>query len=140
VVACDRAFADLAGYRGATRPAVARVLADPSSDPALCLLAARGEELVGLCYCRLERSRGALGGWIEDLGVAPSERGIGLGRALLRHGVRELAARGAGSVLLGVDARNATAKGLYRATGFRVTSELVRYRLRLGREVPRRGA
>ncbi len=132
VAACDRAFADLEGYPGATRPAVARVLADPTSDPALCLLAARGAEVVGLCYCRLERSRVALGGWIEDLGVAPSARGIGLGRALLRQGLHELAARGAGSALLGVDARNATAKGLYEATGFTVRSDLARYRLRLG--------
>jgi mycothiol synthase len=132
VAACDRAFADLEGYRGATRSVVARVLADPTSDPSLCLLAARGAEVVGLCYCRLERDGDALGGWVEDLGVAPAARGIGLGRALLWQGVRELAARGASSVLLGVDARNATAESLYRATGFRATSELARYRLRLG--------
>jgi mycothiol synthase len=137
VAACDGAFADLEGYRGATRPVVARVLADESSDPSLCLLARRGGEVVGLCYCRLERSGDALGGWIEDLGVAPAARGIGLGRALLRQGVAELAARGAGSVLLGVDARNAVAKGLYLATGFKRTSELIRYRLRLDR-APRR--
>jgi mycothiol synthase len=132
VAACDRAFADLRGYRGATRSVVTRVLADPTGDPSLCLLAARGAEVVGLCYCRLEREGGALGGWVEDLGVAPAVRGIGLGRALLWQGVRELAARGAGSVLLGVDARNLPASGLYRATGFRTTSELARYRLRLG--------
>jgi mycothiol synthase len=132
VTACDRAFADLDGYRGASRPVVARVLADPSGEEALCLLAARGGEVVGLCYCRLERSAGALGGWVEDLGVAPSARGIGLGRALLRQGVRELAARGAGSVLLGVDAANTAAKRLYQASGFRVRGELARWRLRLG--------
>jgi mycothiol synthase len=131
VAACDRAFADLRGYRGASRRVVARVLADPGSDPSLCLLAARGAEPVGLCYCRLERPQGALAGWVEDLGVAASARGIGLGRALLWQGVRELAARGAGGVLLGVDAGNATAKALYQATGFRVQSELSRYRLRL---------
>jgi mycothiol synthase len=131
VAACDGAFADLEGYRGATRPVVARVLADESSDPSLCLLAWRGGEVVGLCYCRLERSGDALGGWVEDLGVAPAARGIGLGRALLRQGVAELAARGAASVLLGVDARNEVAKGLYLATGFKRTSELTRYRLGL---------
>jgi mycothiol synthase len=129
VAACDRAFADLEGYRGATRPVVARVLAHPTSDPALCLLAARGPEVVGLCYCRLERSAGALAGWVEDLGVAPWARGTGLGRALLWQGLRELAARGASSVLLGVNAANATARGLYQASGFRRTSELARYRL-----------
>ena len=131
VAACDRAFADLEGYRGATRPVVARVLADDSSDPSLCLLAWRGGEVVGLCYCRLERSGDALGGWVEDLGVAPAARGIGLGRALLRQGVAELAARGAASVLLGVDARNEVAKGLYLATGFKRTGELTRYQLSL---------
>jgi mycothiol synthase len=131
VAACDRAFADLPGYRGANRQVVARVLADPGSDPSLCLLAARGAEVLGLCYCRLERPPGALAGWVEDLGVAPPARGIGLGRALLWQAMRELAARGAGSVLLGVDAGNATAKALYQATGFRLQSELPRYRLRL---------
>jgi len=132
VVACDRAFADLAGYRGATRSVVARVLADPGGDPALCLLAARGAEVVGLCYCRLERAPGALAGWVEDLGVAPWARGVGLGRALLWQGVRELTARGASTVLLGVDAGNAIAKALYQASGFRVTTALARYRLRVG--------
>ncbi|HZD00500.1 MAG TPA: GNAT family N-acetyltransferase [Actinomycetes bacterium] len=132
VTACDRVFADLEGYRGATRPVVARVLAHPSSDPALCLLAARGREVVGLCYCRLERSGGTLGGWVEDLGVAPSARGIGLGRALLWEGLRGLAAAGAGSVLLGVDAANTTARSLYQSSGFRLASELARYRLVLG--------
>ncbi len=129
VTACDRAFADLEGYRGATRPVVASVLAHPSSDPALCLLAARGREVVGLCYCRLERSAGALAGWVEDLGVAPPARGLGLGRALLLEGVRRLAGRGAGSVLLGVDAANTTARSLYQRSGFRLASELARYRL-----------
>jgi mycothiol synthase len=129
VAACDRAFADLDGYRGATRPLVASVLAHPSSDPGLCLLAARGREVVGLCYCRLERPAEALAGWVEDLGVAAPARGLGLGRALLLEGVRRLAGRGAGSVLLGVDAANTTARSLYQRSGFRLASELARYRL-----------
>lgn len=131
VAISDRAFADLEGYRSAARPVVARILADPSSDPALCLLAVRGVEVVGLCYCRLERMGGAQGGWVEELGVAPPARGIGLGRALLFEALRQLARRGATSVQLGVNAANTIACHLYHSSGFRVSSELERWRLRL---------
>jgi len=130
--ACDRAFEDVAGYRGANRSRVARLLAHPTTDPALCLVAMRGGEVVGLNYCRLERHGDAAQGWVEDLGVARPARRVGLGRALLWQGVRELARRGAGSVLLGVDAANAPARRLYEQTGFTRSEEISQHRLVLG--------
>ena len=52
-------------------------------------------------------------------------RGIGLGRALLRHGLLELAARGAIDVGLGVDSKNPSgAVGLYERNGFEHTTSL----------------
>jgi mycothiol synthase len=127
----DRAFADLPRYRGATRANVSRLFAHPDADPTLCFLAVRDGEVVGLNFCLLEKPAGAPEGWVHDLGVAPEVRGLGLGRALLLHGVRAMARRGAGRVLLGVDATNARARRLYQRTGFVTTEELRYYRLPL---------
>jgi GNAT superfamily N-acetyltransferase len=62
-------------------------------------------------------------GWIEQLAVARSERGVGLGRALLLHALADLRAQGATSFALGVQAANANAIGLYRQAGFEVERE-----------------
>jgi ribosomal protein S18 acetylase RimI-like enzyme len=62
-------------------------------------------------------------GWIQQLAVARSARGLGLGRALLLHSLAELRARGATSLALGVQAENENAIGLYRDIGFEVARE-----------------
>ena len=62
-------------------------------------------------------------GWVEQLAVARSARGLGLGRALLLHSLAELRSRGATSLALGVQAENESAIGLYRDVGFEVDRE-----------------
>jgi ribosomal protein S18 acetylase RimI-like enzyme len=62
-------------------------------------------------------------GWITQLAVARTERGRGLGRALLVHGLTELRDAGATTFALGVQAANAHALGLYESLGFAVTRE-----------------
>jgi ribosomal protein S18 acetylase RimI-like enzyme len=62
-------------------------------------------------------------GWIDQLAVARSERGIGLGRALLLHALDDLRAHGATMFALGVQGANEAAVGLYRAAGFVVTRQ-----------------
>jgi ribosomal protein S18 acetylase RimI-like enzyme len=62
-------------------------------------------------------------GWVEQLAVARSARGLGLGRALLLHSLAELRDRGATSFALGVQGENDTAIGLYRGVGFEVERE-----------------
>jgi ribosomal protein S18 acetylase RimI-like enzyme len=62
-------------------------------------------------------------GWVEQLAVARSARGQGLGRALLLHSLAELRAHGATSFALGVQAENEHAIGLYRDVGFEVERE-----------------
>jgi ribosomal protein S18 acetylase RimI-like enzyme len=62
-------------------------------------------------------------GWIQQLAVARSARGLGLGRALLLHSLAELCSRGATSLALGVQAENEKAIGLYRDIGFEVGRE-----------------
>jgi mycothiol synthase len=131
VEACDRSYAHLAHYRGATRSQVARVLAHADADPALCLLAFRDGEPVGFSFCLAERRAGVVEGWVHDLGVAPAEQGLGLGRALLHQGILALRERGAGRVLLGVDAANHRARNLYGRTGFRLIETFGYHRLHL---------
>jgi ribosomal protein S18 acetylase RimI-like enzyme len=53
------------------------------------------------------------------IGLAPFARGRGLGRPLLRHGLRLLHARHERSITLAVDQRNAPALALYESEGFR---------------------
>jgi ribosomal protein S18 acetylase RimI-like enzyme len=62
-------------------------------------------------------------GWVEQLAVARSERGLGVGRALLLHSLAELLSRGASSLATGVQAQNENALGLYRDVGFTVERE-----------------
>jgi ribosomal protein S18 acetylase RimI-like enzyme len=62
-------------------------------------------------------------GWIQQIAVARSARGLGLGRALLLHSLAELLTRGATSLALGVQAENENAIGLYRDVGFEIARE-----------------
>jgi ribosomal protein S18 acetylase RimI-like enzyme len=62
-------------------------------------------------------------GWIEQLAVARSARGQGLGRALLLHSLAELRSRGATALALGVQGENENASRLYRDIGFEVMRE-----------------
>jgi ribosomal protein S18 acetylase RimI-like enzyme len=62
-------------------------------------------------------------GFVNTLAVAVSERGRGLGRALLLQGLRDLERAGADGLTLGVEAANEAALGLYRSVGLKVESE-----------------
>ena len=85
-------------------------------DPALWFLAERGGDLVG---CALHWKPMQASGWVKDLVVRDDERGAGLGKALLHHGFRAYAERGAARVGLKVDANNPTgAPQLYERVGF----------------------
>jgi GNAT superfamily N-acetyltransferase len=64
------------------------------------------------------RDRSGLGA-IQNLGVAPSHRGRGLGEALLLRALKGFRACGLGTGVLEVTARNDPAVRLYRRLGFR---------------------
>jgi ribosomal protein S18 acetylase RimI-like enzyme len=85
-------------------------------DPELWLLAERDGELVGAAlHWRPTQGRG----WVKDLVVAESERGRGLGTALLHAGFKAYKERGATQVGLKVDSVNPTgAVQLYERVGF----------------------
>jgi mycothiol synthase len=85
--------------------------------PDLMLVASMdGGDVVGASY--QQESEGV--GWVADLAVRRSHQRRGIGRALLRHALADLARRGFGVVQLNVDARNESgASGLYESVGMR---------------------
>ncbi len=93
-----------------------RISAD-SFNPDLWLLAFEGEELAGVCLCRLVEGSG----WVDSLGVRAPWRRRGLGLALLRHAFAELHRHGATDVGLSVDVESSTgAPRLYERAGMSV--------------------
>lgn len=84
------------------------------------LLARRDERLVGVAIVRTF-SDGM--GWISQLAVAPAERGLGLGRALVSESFRRLVGGGASAVGLGVSAANRGALRLYLGLGLDIDRE-----------------
>ncbi|HST17745.1 MAG TPA: GNAT family N-acetyltransferase [Gaiellaceae bacterium] len=86
-------------------------------DPQMWFLAERGGALVA-CVLHWRATTGG-NGWVKDLVVRESERGRGLGKALLQHGFHAYRDRGAARVGLKVDADNPTgAPQLYERVGF----------------------
>ena len=92
------------------------------------VLAYRGERGAGFCRCVLHADRGEVAG----MGTIQAERGIGLGRALLRWGVEWLERANASRVTLLVDGENESALKLYRSEGF----DVVRTRVAWSRPNP----
>ncbi len=94
----------------------------PGFDPALWLVAVEGEAIAGIVLCRIHDEDPATG-WVTILGVRREWRRRGLGEALLRAGFAELARRGCGRAVLGVDAESLTgAHRLYERTGMHVAA------------------
>jgi ribosomal protein S18 acetylase RimI-like enzyme len=85
-------------------------------DPRLWFLVEREDELVA---CALHWREHQRRGWVKDIVVSESERGRGLGKALLHEGFRAYATRGVERVGLKVDSTNPTgALRLYEKVGF----------------------
>lgn len=90
------------------------------------------ERLVAFTRIETEPEEHGLLGEVSLIGVLPAWRGRGLGRELLRWGVTDLRARGAGRIVLAVEAANERATGLYRAHGFVPIIEWPHWELPLG--------
>jgi GNAT superfamily N-acetyltransferase len=116
---------DLAPYRAAFE----RILADPNQHQ---LVAELGGEVVGTMQLTvipgLSRS-GATRTLIEAVRVRASERGSGLGSALIRHAVEESRRLGADLVQLTSDAGREDAHRFYERLGF--TGSHVGFKLNL---------
>lgn len=94
-------------------------------DPELVILA-RGDGGVGpVVGCALTRTFAGKMGWVSQLGVTRSARGLGLGRAILVEACHRLATNSIDMIGLGVEAENANALGLYRSVGLDIAREWV---------------
>jgi len=103
----------------------ALLLHDASFRADLAVLARRDGgtgPVAGVAMCRT--FAGGVG-WVHQLAVGRPDRGLGLGRALLVESFHRLAATGAHTLGLGVEAENTTALGLYRSVGLEVVREWV---------------
>jgi len=86
-------------------------------EPALWRLAWEDRRLVGALTAAVRGDQA----WVMELGVCRAARGRGIGAALLQGAFEAFAARGVPSVVLVVDAANATgATALYERVGMRV--------------------
>lgn len=85
-------------------------------DPSVWFLVERDGDLVACAlHWKVHQGRG----WVKDIVVRESERGQGLGKALLQHAFRTYADQGASTVGLKVDSTNPTgAPQLYERVGF----------------------
>lgn len=105
-----------------TEPVIRAANAAPEFDPRDILLVAPAddpERVVAFCRARLYPDDRPPYGEVKLIGVLPPWRGRGLGRALLRWGVRHLQDRGVPTISLAVSAANEHALRMYEAHGFR---------------------
>jgi mycothiol synthase len=121
------AFAHHPEQGGLTRRDLEDREAEPWFDPAGFFLAFRGAALVGFHWTKTHAAEAL--GEVYVVGVAPTEQGSGLGRALTATGLRHLAAdRGLPTAMLYVDADNAPAVAVYERLGFTTHETDLMYR------------
>ena len=103
-----------------------RFLVSQLTNPeSVVLVAERSGEVVGYIWADVEGIswkdlRGPCG-FVHDIFVDESARGLGAGRALLRAAVEWIRAQGRSQVVLWTKTRNDHAKSLFRNVGFRTT-------------------
>ena len=101
------------------------ILAGSWFDAALVVVARNDDGRGPLEGCAVARTFTGGVGWVSQLGVARTARGLGLGRALLIESCRRLAGTELRIIGLGVEAENASALGLYRSVGFEIAREWI---------------
>jgi mycothiol synthase len=116
VCAYNDSFANHYNHVPAAPEDFAHLLRRAGTAPERLVIAYRGALAAGFCMCDAHEVRGE----IVDLGTTHAARGIGLGRALLRWGVRWLEANTTTPVTLLVDGDNESALTLYKSEGFEV--------------------
>jgi len=100
------------------------------SEPACfqALLAEQGGHAVGMClyFFSFSSWMGSRGVYVQDLYVAPGQRGTGLGRKLMAETARIAGQQGARYLRLSVDRSNVSAQSFYKSLGMKYSdNELV---------------
>ncbi len=106
------------GDREGCRRVLREIRARPGFSPSATWLVAAREGCVGTIQGIVDRS-----GWgsIQNVGVMPGYRGLGIGRALVEQALGEYWKAGVKQVWLEVTANNTSAIRLYESIGFRRT-------------------
>lgn len=121
-------FRDHLGYESPTddsiRASVGRLLALKDTEYLLAASGA-GAPAAGVCQLRFRHSvwTGAEDCWLEDLFVRGSERGTGLGRALVTAAMGRARERGCARIELDTEEGNSVAVALYESLGFSASSK-----------------
>lgn len=89
-------------------------------QPELFFVATRGARVVGTLMAGFDGHRG----WLYSFGVSNDARRLGIGRALIAHAERALAARGCLKINLQVLPGNDEACRFYAALGYRVEERI----------------
>ena len=110
--------AEFAPDEAAQRRGLAAIIADP--DVGALLVARDGGKVVGMVNLlyTVSTALGASVALLEDLVVAPTARGRGIGSALLKHAIEHARAQGCRRITLLTDTDNAAAHRLYQKHGF----------------------
>ena len=104
-------------------------LASLSAELDLPLVAEVGDELAGMLWAAFDRDdRDTV--HVYQMWVAPEQRGLGVGRALLARAIDWARGNGAKLVALSVTCGDSVARRMYEAMGFRPTGEPVPLRIR----------
>ncbi|MHB1354478.1 MAG: GNAT family N-acetyltransferase [Anaerolineae bacterium] len=123
-------FADLAGHVDSSPDDIKELLPDPIYLSDGIMLLYDENRPVGTLALSIESSTPDTA-FIEMFSLLPEYRGRGLGRALLREGVRIARARGYATIDLSVNAENDAAVRLYISERFRQTQVMLCYRLNM---------
>ncbi len=121
-----RAFADHPDQGRWTLTDLRVRMAEPWFDPTGFLIAERDDQILGFHWTKVHGLERAGEhdhdhdpiGEVYILGIDPDARGLQLGSALTRAGLRYLRSRGLSQVMLYVDESNSRAVELYRREGF----------------------
>ena len=98
------------------------------ADLDLVAVAPNGQ-LAAFCVCWLGTDvNGESAGQIEPLGVRAEFRKLGVGRAILSEGLKQLKARGAKRSFVQTESHRNAAFSLYESAGFRVSQKILMYR------------
>jgi mycothiol synthase len=129
----NQSFIDHWNYHPATVAEHTHWLQHPSYRVEHDLVAvAPNGTFAAFCFCGIDPDENAANGrnegWIKALGTRRGYRKMGLGRAMLLHGMQRLKADGAEWAVLGVDAENPSgALRLYEGVGFHTIREFILY-------------
>ena len=106
---------ELCGLRN-TDDVIQSHLSTGNFDPQGWLLAFKDQEPIGCVLVSMIHENNTAE--LVYIGIAPSGRGFGLGKSLVRRSIQDFSRLGAAKLVCAVDRRNAPALALYNAFGF----------------------